>query len=482
MTDLRPVRSAAIALASLVVLGAGAASCRAQSPPLEAGESVARPEPADAAAPSVAEIAERRARALARLDKNGLLLLRSGEESESSVSGFRPDPDFYYLTGLAEPDAILVLDPAAAVGGSAEILFLEPANPRRELWDGPRLTPGPEAVRRSGIAKVLPVSDLDGLWDGLLRGKKTIVTNAPRSPRGEPPTGDLRRIAEILAPEPVAAADGAGRGPSSDAASESRPAADDAALPYAIRRPSHALAALRQVKSPAEIECVRRAIDATCDALRAAMSAARPGLPEYRLQALIEFTFRDRGCERPAFASIVGSGPNSCVLHYRSNRRTMEAGDLVVMDVGGEYRGYAADVTRTIPVSGRFTPEQRAIYDIVLRAQAAGIAKVAPGASMRDVHRAAHAVIEEAGYGKLFLHGTSHWVGLDVHDVGTESTLRPGMILTVEPGIYLAEKSIGVRIEDTVLVTETGCEVLSDGVTKDPAEIEAIMGARSAAR
>jgi len=456
----------------VLALAAAVASCRSAAietsgatRAIVAAPAVAvAPVSADAETPSVAEIAARRARVAEKLSPDGLLVLRAGEESESSVSGFRPDPDFYYLTGLVEPGAVLVIDPGRGVDGSAELLFLEPKNSRRETWDGPRLAPGPEATRLTGIDKTLPVGDLDGLWDELVRDKKSAYVNA-HTPRGEPATGDLRRIAEASATAPTAAKGPAGENPESS--------------PVSIRRPSAVTGASRQVKSPAEIACLRRAIDATCEAIRAAAATARPGLPEYRLQALIEFTFRDRGCERPAFASIVGSGPNSCVLHYRDNRRTMQDGDLVVMDVGGEYRGYAADVTRTIPVSGRFTPEQRAIYEIVLRAQAAGLAKVAPGSSMRDVHQAASAVIRDAGYANAFFHGTSHWVGLDVHDVGSDPVLRPGMVLTVEPGIYLAEKNLGVRIEDTVLVTETGCEILSAAAPKDPDEIEALVLSRA---
>ncbi len=451
--------------------------------------------------PGPEEIAARRARALERLESlgaGGVLLVRSGEDLESVLTGFRPDPDFYYLTGLAVPGAALLLDPAGTVDGAKEVLFLEPPNTRRDLWAGTRIGPGEEATRATGIRATRPAEVLETLLPEILAGKSAVYVNAPRTRRGEPLTGDLRRIDAILARGPAAdgtPAEGGGPGsPDGDAAaaaaaspaSGERPARDSSSRPGspsgAVKRPSLVTGALRQVKSEAEIALIRHAVDATCESLRRAIASARPGMGEYQLQALIEYTYRDRGCERPAFASIVGSGPNSCVLHYRTNSRTMEAGDLVVMDVGGEYRGYAADVTRTIPVSGRFSPEQRAIYDIVLKAQKAGLQAVAPGRTIRDVHAAAAAVIAEAGYRDRFPHGTSHWVGLDVHDVSGDSTLRPGMVLTVEPGIYLAERALGVRIEDTVLVTDAGCEVLSASAPKEPEEIEALMAAAGGGR
>ena len=218
------------------------------------------------------------------------------------------------------------------------------------------------------------------------------------------------------------------------------------------------------------------------------MKAARPGMYEYELEAVIEFNFRLGGAERVGFPSIVGSGPNSVVLHYDKSRRAMEAGDLVVMDIGAEYSYYSADVTRTIPVSGRCTKRQREIYDLVLGAQEAGLKAVKPGNTLLDVDRAARSYLKEHGAAACgakncaehFVHGVGHWLGMDVHDVGEYAVpLEPGMVLTVEPGIYLIDEEIGVRIEDDVLVTESGYELLSGASPRHPDQIEALMGGGS---
>jgi Xaa-Pro aminopeptidase len=203
---------------------------------------------------------------------------------------------------------------------------------------------------------------------------------------------------------------------------------------------------------------------------------------EYQLQAVMEYVFRRDGAKRTGFSSIVGSGPNSCVLHYRDSTRRMEEGDLVVVDVGAEVQYYTADVTRTFPVSGKFTPRQREIYEIVLQAQEEAIAAVRPGSTMGEVHRKARQVIDKAGYGRYFLHSTSHWLGMDVHDVGGRGgKLEPGMILTVEPGIYIPEERIGVRIEDDLLVTEEGHLRLSAPLPRDPDVIEEIQAEKGMA-
>ncbi|MFQ5770634.1 MAG: M24B family metallopeptidase, partial [bacterium] len=214
-----------------------------------------------------------------------------------------------------------------------------------------------------------------------------------------------------------------------------------------------------------------------------AMRSVKPGLYEYQLEAISEYVFKRGGSEYPAFPSIVGSGPNSIVLHYSENRRKMENGDLVVIDIGAEYHGYAADVTRTIPVNGKFTGEQKRIYEIILRAQKQAITAIKPGVPFRDIHKVAKKTIEEAGYGKYFSHGTSHYLGLDAHDVGDYGALQPGMVITVEPGIYIPEGSdldkaywnIGIRIEDDVLVTEDGYKILSDKAPKEIDDIEKLM-------
>jgi Xaa-Pro aminopeptidase len=240
-----------------------------------------------------------------------------------------------------------------------------------------------------------------------------------------------------------------------------------------------ALAAMRLVKDEHEIARLRRACEISALALAEAARSMEPGMAEFEVDAVVRYVFRREGAERAGYPSIIGSGPNSCVLHYSKNTRTLRAGDLVVCDAGAEFGRYTADVTRTFPASGHFTDEQRRVYEAVLRAQEAGISAVKPGATLRDVHNAARSVLREAGLDRYFFHGTSHWLGLDVHDVGDYATpLAPGMVLTVEPGAYIADKELGVRIEDDVLVTDWGCEVLSAAVPRKPAEIEALMAER----
>jgi Xaa-Pro aminopeptidase len=227
------------------------------------------------------------------------------------------------------------------------------------------------------------------------------------------------------------------------------------------------IAQLRMVKSKAEIAAIQKATDASVDAHRAAWKSIKPGQYEYEAAAIMVGTYMSEGCRRSAYAPIVGSGPNSTTLHYSNNNRRMDSGEVVVMDVAAECNNYASDITRTIPVNGRFSPRQREIYNIVLGAQRAAIAAVKPGAIM-----ASRAGLYKVAF-EYFTHGLSHHVGLDVHDESDNSVpLKPGMVITIEPGIYIPEENIGVRIEDTLLVTEDGARVMSAALPTDPDEIE----------
>lgn len=320
-----------------------------------------------------------------------------------------------------------------------ELLYLPPPSRRGRPWTGPQLTAGPEAGVATGIADVrssralyADLSKLIGKNERLFTLSLSLLPEAARRWMGSRP--DLPR-----------------------------------------RKPMSAFARLRGVKSPEEIARLRRACELTATGLTECMQQARPGMFEYELQARLEFACRRGGAPRQAFASIVGSGPNGTILHYGRNDRKTQDADLVLMDVGAEYMGYAADVTRTFPVNGTFTPRQAEIYDVVLAAQKAGIAAVRAGATFREVDAAARQVIAKAGFGKAFLHSVGHYVGLDVHDPSPGGPFRPGTVITVEPGIYLADEGIGIRIEDTVLVTKDGAEVLSRGVVKERAEIERLM-------
>jgi Xaa-Pro aminopeptidase len=404
----------------------------------------------------IAATAARRERLLARTGP-GIVVVRAAasrdlEDQVLQDNDFRQDDDFFYLTGLETPDAWLIL--AAPSGPPETHLFLPARNPGQEQWTGLRLGPGPEAARLSGIPLVHDAARLDSVAGAI----------AARVP------GPVHTVTRY-----------ANRGPELPSALSVLPLRDLEPL----------LDSLRVVKDAAEIAALRRAIIITAEAQRAAMRAARPGMMEYQLEAVIEFTFRDHGADRVGFPSIIGSGPNSTTLHYDVNRRQIASGDLVVMDVGAEYAQYTADVTRTIPMGGRFTARQRAVYALVLGSQEAALAAVRPGVTVRELNTIARDYLRQHSGDlcaprncvEFFVHGLSHWLGMRVHDVGDyRMPLEPGMVLTVEPGIYLPHEQLGVRVEDDVLVTATGYELLSAGAPRRVEEIEALMseGARLA--
>ena len=351
---------------------------------------------------------------LAQRIKGNVLVLRAAPDQE--LVKYQQERNFYYLTGFDEPGAILVLD---ATGEPAqELLFLPERKPAEERWTGPKLGPGLEAERSTGFSKVLPTAEFDAA---------------------------LKKISER------------------------------AKALYGLKDVQEDLAYLRQVKSATEIALLEKAVRITLKAQEAAAKIVGPGVMEYEVEAALEYEFRRNGAERPGFPSIVGSGPFSTILHYDKSERRMQGGDVVVIDIGAEYGGYSADVTRTYPVSGKFSPRQREIYQIVLDAQKAAIAKIKPGVRISDLHQAAMSHIRSKGYEKYFIHGTSHHVGLEVHDVGdTSRPLEPNMVITVEPGIYIPEEQLGIRIEDDVLVTPNGSRVLS-AFPKEITEIEGLV-------
>jgi Xaa-Pro aminopeptidase len=417
----------------------------------------------------------------------GVAIFRSAPAAPFAT--FRQDSDLYYLTGTEIPGSTLVLlfdrpagakgrKPAGKASGGrfAEFFYLPERDYREERWTGPR--PGAGGLRPETLEpdeernKAMQVTGFDRPPDPDYPPR-----NYPKGPveRASDLSAHLRiflRGADVL----FFAADPGSPGEALSPALAYLRDLRDRFPTIRVADPSGALARLRMIKSPAEIALLRKAIAITCEAHRDAWSRIRSGMTEYQIQAVIEHRFLHEGARRPGFPSIVGSGPNSCVLHYDASARTVETGDLVVIDVGAEFRRYSADVTRTVPVGGRFTEEQLKIYRIVLEAQRRAIAAIRPGVPFTEIHKVARKAIEEAGYLAYFLHGTSHFLGLDVHDAGdTGAELRAGMVLTVEPGIYLAEKSIGVRIEDDVLVTERGAEILSDCLPRDPAAVEMQM-------
>jgi Xaa-Pro aminopeptidase len=392
---------------------------------------------------------------------------------------YRQDSDFHYLTGFAEPDAVLVLVPGREA--SETILFCRERDAERERWDGPRAgTEG--AVSRYGLDDAFPIDDIDDILPGLIEGRTRVYYHFGRDTEF-----DLKLIGWV---NRVRALVRHGAKP-----------------PHEFVALSHLLHDLRLYKSRDELRLMRKSAKIAADAHVRAMQATRPGMNEHEVEAELLHTFRRCGAV-PSYEPIVGGGANGCVLHYRANNAPLRDGDLLLIDAGAEFECYASDITRTFPVNGRFTPEQRALYEIVLAAQLAAIDEVRVGRPFDAYHEAAVRVItrgllklgllggsleknlREHAYRAFYMHKTGHWLGLDVHDVGDYRidgefrVLEAGMVVTVEPGLYLAPemkgvpakfRGIGIRIEDDVVVTPNGPQVISAGAPKEVDAIEALM-------
>ena len=393
---------------------------------------------------------------------------------------YRPDSDFYYLTGFAEPNALAVLAPGRADGEF--VLFCQPRDPLKESWTGRRC--GPErAGERHSADQAWSIDQIDEVMPGLLADHEQLYYSFGNYTDMDQQVLDwVRQLREraragVQAPSEFISLD---------------PLVHE----------------MRLFKSAAELKLMRTAAKISATAHVRAMQVCRPGMHEYQIEAELLHEFTRNGARSPAYESIVGGGANGCILHYTQNDARLDDGDLLLIDAGAEYQGYAADITRTFPVNGRFSGEQRALYDLVLDSQLAAIAAVQPGVDWDAPHRAAvqvltaglrdlgilegevDALIEDGAYRPYYMHRTGHWLGMDVHDVGDYKIdgawrmLEKGMVTTVEPGLYIAEGSdgvdprwwnIGIRIEDDVLVTRDGHEILTGGVPKDAAEIEALM-------
>ena len=389
------------------------------------------------------EFAARRA-ALARAIQEGLLYVEGAAETELEIR-FLQDDDFYYLTGVETQDAAFYL---VAERGKVteEGLFLPPKDPSWELWNGFRLSPGEEAEKATGIKESFPNSRRKEVLGQALQGVRKVFTPSKKKGKREKAVPDSALVRDLL------------EGKSAQ-----------------VEGVRNALDHLQVRKTPAEVARVEEAVRITERGFEAAAAYLRPGGYEYELMGALEGAFLRHGAQTSAFPSVVGSGPNACRLHYQANRRQMLAGELVVMDIGAKYEHYCADVTRTFPVSGKFSPRQAEIYGLVLGAQSRAMEAARPGVKISDVHQAAWKYLEEKKQAQNFWHGTSHFVGLKVHDTPTSNgeELEPGMILTVEPGIYLPEENLGVRIEDDLLITPEGFRHLSVGVPREIAEVEA---------
>jgi Xaa-Pro aminopeptidase len=381
------------------------------------------------------EFRERRAELRKKL--NGTLVLFGRTEGRDETFRANQEPNFYYLSGVSEPGAILLLTK------SDETLFLPARNERREIYVGHRTAPEDKDARTvTGFEAVLPVEKFESALARAIEGGEGVFTLTERP--------DSSRLKQLV------------------------PFRD-------LRDAAPMIAALRVKKSASETDLITRATDVTVNAQRAAWKKVQPGIYEYQAVAVFTAALLDQGCEGYAYSPIFGSGPNGTVLHYDANARRMDAGEVMVIDAAAQCGGYTTDVTRTVPVSGKFTPRQRELYEIVLGAQNAAIAAIKPGVAMSELTKIARDYINSHGkdlkgntLGKYLPHGVSHHVGLEVHDPGPQ-TIAPGMILTVEPGIYIPEENIGIRIEDTVLVTENGAKILSAGLPREPDEVEKAM-------
>jgi len=434
--------------------------------------------------------AARRARLLAQMQPGAVAVLGTAPEvlrNGDSDYPYRHDSHFYYLSGFAEPESFLVLVAARGEHAARSILFCREKNVERETWEGVRF--GPEAAQREfGFDEAYPIGELDARMPDILADSPALYYAL----------GSRLDARVAIWLEAVRA-----RGRSGVTA------------PQTTHHLLGMLDEMRLLKDAHEVALMARAGAISGQAHARAMRATRPGMVEYEIEAELLHEFRRNGAQFPAYSSIVASGANACVLHYSANNRRIVDGDLVLIDAGCELDGYAADITRTFPANGRFTDAQRTLYELVLRAQAAALAAIVPGRPYSTIHDAAVRVLTEGmldlglldagkvgtlddaiasrAHAQFYMHGTGHWLGMDVHDVGAyrdlglpdkpSRALQPGMALTVEPGIYVRPGEgvperfwdIGIRIEDDVVVTDAGCRILTGNAPKDVADIEALM-------
>ena len=429
------------------------------------------------------EFVRRRRRLMEMMDESSIAILSTApvvRRNRDVEFPYRPDSDFYYLTGFPEPEAVAALVPGRSEG--EYLLFCRERNVEKELWNGRRA--GLEgACELYGADDAFPIGDIDDILPGLMEDRDRVLYGM-----GIYPEFDQNVMAWI-----------------NQVRSRARAGVH---APGEFVALDHLLHEMRLFKSKAELKSMRTAMSISAQAHCRAMGSCRPGLKEYQLEAEFIHEFMQGGAKAPAYPPIIGGGANACILHYTENKDILKDGDLLLIDAGAEYDYYAADITRTFPVNGRFKPAQKALYEVVLAAQQAAIAKVRPGNHWNDPHEAAIEVItdglqelgllkgrvpkliKDQAYKPFYMHRTGHWLGMDVHDVGDYKVegewrlLEPGMVMTVEPGIYVPAGSkgvarkwwdIGIRIEDDVLVTRDGCEVLTGDVPKSVDAVEALM-------
>lgn len=429
--------------------------------------------------------AQRRRDLMAKMSANSVAIIPSAlavSRNSDVEYPFRQDSDFYYLTGFDEPDSVLVLVPGREAG--EVILFCRDRDPEMEIWNGYRA--GPEgACNQYGADQAWPISDIDARMQSLMQGCQRLYYSI----------GTNEKLDQQV------------RGWLNGIRAQAR---QGAVAPGEMVMLDHMLHEMRLIKGKQEIKLMREAGRISADAHVRAMQSCKPGLTEYQLEAEITHHFAINGCRQPAYSSIVGGGDNACVLHYIENWDELKDGDLVLIDAGCELDYYAGDITRTFPVNGVFSAQQKALYEVVLKAQLVCIEGIRPGVIWNDIHDLSVEVlvqglvdlgllqgepaelIESGEYKRFYMHRVGHWLGMDVHDVGDYKIagewrpLEPGMVMTVEPGLYIAPhdetvdecwRGIGIRIEDDVLITDQGYEVLSAGAPKTVDEIEQLMAA-----
>ncbi|MDM8348702.1 Xaa-Pro aminopeptidase [Pseudomonas sp. sp1636] len=432
-----------------------------------------------------AEYARRRKALMAQMEPNSIAILPAAPvyiRNRDVEHVYRQDSDFQYLSGFPEPEAVIALIPGREHG--EYVLFCRERDPERELWDG--LRAGQDgAIGQYGAADAFPIGDIDDILPGLIEGRERVYyamgTNQEFDRHLMDWINQIRSKARLGASPPN----------------------EFVAL-------DHLLHDMRLYKSANEVKVMKEAAQISARAHVRAMQASRAGLHEFHLEAELDYEFRKGGAKMPAYGSIVAAGKNACILHYRENDAPLKDGDLVLIDAGCEIDCYASDITRCFPVNGKFSPEQKAIYELVLAANEEAFKHIAPGKHWNEAHEATvrvitaglvelgllHGEVDELiaaeAYKPFYMHRAGHWLGMDVHDVGDYKVggewreLEVGMAMTVEPGIYIAAnnthvakkwRGIGVRIEDDVVVTKSGCEVLTRSVPKTVAEIEALMAA-----
>ena len=429
------------------------------------------------------EMRTRRKELMAQMEPNSIGLVPSAPPSFRNNDAeylYRQNSDFYYLTGFAEEHALLALIPGRKQG--EVVLFCQEKNKEKELWTG--IVMGPDAaIQNLAIDDAYPIADIDDILPGLIEGRDRVYYSMGKDDKFDDQVMEWVKTVR-------------------------QKAKMGAHPPGEFLMLDHLLHEMRLFKSTAEIKLMERAAKISAEGHRRAMAFCRPGVHEYELEAELLYTFTRNGSRAAAYSSIVAAGDNACILHYNTNNAAIEVGDLVLIDAGCEYEYYASDITRTFPASGKFSDEQKAVYEIVLKAQEAAIEEVKPGALWDAPHNASVEVITKGliklgllqgtlsqcikseAYKEFYMHRVGHWIGMDVHDVGnykidgTWRVLEAGMVTTIEPGIYIAPdntdvpeqwRGIGVRIEDDVLVTKSGYRILSIGVPKTVLEIEAFM-------